>query len=135
MMNGAGMAAIRADGDPNRAWRDTPLSIEEARAVVRYAVSREPAPFDPERIAWWAGDQFPATDRFLLEGLLIAATVNDPRRQHYPEPQDLMFRRADGRYERYEASVHGRWTKSGRLRLMSASRHPGASGTPALVLP
>jgi len=135
---GANVTAIGTTGDQSAVWRDAPLTVTEARALLGYAVSREPTPFDPAEIAAWLSERFPNTDPRLIEGLLIAGTVNDPRRQHFPEPEDLLFCRDDGRYERYDPSMHGRWTKAGRPRLASAA-HPSppqtVSGEAAIVLP
>jgi hypothetical protein len=133
---GANVTAIGTTGDRSAVWRDTPLTVAEARALLRYAVAREPSPFDPGEIAAWLGERFPRTDPRLIEGLLIGGTVNDPRRQHFPEPDDVLFCRDDGRYERFDPSVHGRWTKSGRPRLASAPHPPGtqAVSAPASVI-
>jgi hypothetical protein len=54
--------------------------------------------------------------------------VNDPRRRHFPEPQDLMFLEADGRCWKYRSDRHGTWTRVGLPR-------PGPrTGLPTLAL-
>jgi len=96
----------------------TPADLEEARSLLRDAVASQPGPFDWYDVAARVRTRSSNVDLALLEGLLIAATVNDTRRRHFPDPMDLAFRREDGLLERYDPAVHGRWSEGGTLRLV-----------------
>jgi hypothetical protein len=134
-MHGANVESVPWGVDEQGIWSDAELSISGARAVIRYAVTMQRAPLDRDGIAAWVLNRFPAADPHLIEGLLVAATVNDCRRQHYPDPDDLLYRRDDGTFEHYDPSVHGRWARSGRPRLVAAPRGPEVSGAAASVVP
>jgi hypothetical protein len=95
----------------------TSVAVDEARSMLRGAVGAQSGPFDWWTVVDFARRQLSDVDLLLLEGLFIAGTVNDARRRHFPDPMDLVFRRSDGRYERYEVTVHGRWSRAGSPRL------------------
>ncbi len=76
--------------------------------------------FSASDVYGWVHANAPWVEDLWVEGRLAADTVNDRRRQHMPGPHDLLFERADGRYERYDPGVHGLWTTAG---------HPVEAGT------
>jgi hypothetical protein len=96
----------------------TAAALEEARSLLRDAVASQPGPFDWYEVADRVRARSASLDLALLEGLLIAGTVNDTRRRHFPDPMDLAFRRDDGLLERYDPAFHGRWSDVGTLRLV-----------------
>ena len=96
----------------------TAADLEEARSRLRDAISAQEGPFDWYDVADRLRARSASVDLALLEGLLIAGTVNDTRRRHVPDPMDLAFRRDDGLLERYDPAVHGRWSNGGTLRLV-----------------
>jgi hypothetical protein len=85
-----------------------------ARALLWEAVSAQPALFDRSAVESWFRRHAPWVDRLLVDGILTGGTVNDRGRQHVPQPEDVLFLRADGRFERYDPFYHGRWSKLGR---------------------
>src|SRR6266516_5962936 len=89
------------------------LAERPPRSLVRQAVRAQGAVFDREALARWFDRGAPWVDWLAVEGYLEAGTVNEPNRRHYPEPEDLMYRRPDGLLERYDLRRHGRWSKLG----------------------
>ena len=59
----------------------------------------QPAPDD---LLEWVHDNACWVEDTWVEARIIADTVNDPRRQHLPGPRDRLYRRSEGRYERYD---------------------------------
>jgi len=94
----------------------TAATLEEARSLLRDAIASQREPFDWYQVADAARAHSSDVDLALLEGLLIAGTVNDTRRRHFPDPMDLVFRRDDGLLERYDPAIHGRWSEAGTPR-------------------
>ncbi len=84
-----------------------------ARALFRDAVAAQPPGFSPRAVPLWFEEHAPWVPPLLVEGLFISGTVNEPARRHYPHPDDVVFRRDDGRYERYKPEVQGWWSTLG----------------------
>lgn len=82
--------------------------------VLRDAVAAQPAIFTRADVLGWLERHAPDVDALWADGRLTAETVNDPGRQHFPAPKDLVYLRLDGRYERYDPAVHGWWSPTGR---------------------
>jgi|SRR2546422_9037860 len=92
------------------------LSIERSNMdLLREAIQARPEPFGDADVATWFARRAPWVDPLWVEGMLVAGTVNDRGRRHFPEPRDLLFRMADGRLERYVRGRHGCWSKAGTL--------------------
>jgi hypothetical protein len=113
------------EGEP---WTPGDGALDRAKRLIRQAVADQAEPFERSAIAAWFAGHAPEVGRDVVVGLTIAATVNDPRRRHYPEPQDLLFLEADGRCSKYDPDRHGSWTRVGLAR---PGPHPGL---PTLVL-
>jgi hypothetical protein len=94
-------------------WAPDDASLDRARRLIRQAVADQSEPFERSAIAAWFAAHAADVTREVVEGLTIAATVNDPRRRHFPEPQDLMFLETDGRCWKYRSDRHGTWTRVG----------------------
>lgn len=130
-MRGSGAEGMAREPGLGDVLHIEPLTVERAREVLRLAASVHRGPFEGHALIASILDRFPATDPVMLEALFVASTVNDPRRQHFPEPLDVLFMREDGRYEPYEASVHGRWTKAGHARVPWGAGNGSLSAPPA----
>ena len=90
-------------------------SDHEARTIAFDAALADlPLVFAPEQVLEWIHDKAGWVEDPWVGARIIADTVNDPRRQHFPGSRDRLYRRADGRFERYDPAVHGRWSKAGR---------------------
>jgi hypothetical protein len=92
------------------------LAVDRARHLVRQAVAELQEPFSRVDVFGWFDEHAPDVPRLVVDGLLIAGTVNDPHRQHFPDPEDLLFAGEGGRYWKYDPHLHGRWSVGGRLR-------------------
>jgi hypothetical protein len=90
---------------------DRPFASRRAMFVA--AVASMPDAFEASALLDWFRARAPWVDPHWVEGRLVASTVNDRGRQHVPEPEDLLFHRLDGSYERYDPERHGRWCRSG----------------------
>ncbi len=99
--------------------------------VYEMALQASPRAFDEASIVRWFERHAPRVDLLWVEGMVQASTVNDPGRQHYPWPRDLLYRRADGGLERYDPKRHGRWSRAGRPATGREFRSP-APGPPLL---
>jgi hypothetical protein len=84
------------------------------RELWARALQSVPEIFTVQELLEWFEVHAPWVDPLWIEGGLIRDTVNDPGRRHVPAPEDLLFRRRDGRYESYDPSRHGRWSRAGR---------------------
>src|SRR5205823_12017086 len=90
-----------------------------------------PPVFAPEQVLECVHDNGGRVEVPWVGARIIADTVNDPRRQHFPGSRDLLYRRADGRFERYDPAVHGAWSKAGRpAEARSAPMGVSPSGSP-----
>jgi hypothetical protein len=95
------------------------LAVEDADGdLLGEALHAQPDAFDDAALVAWFTNHAPSVDRLWVEGRITADTVNDPGRRHLPKPRDLLFRRSDGRLERYVASRHGAWSAAGLPTLM-----------------
>ena len=94
----------------------TPTSARSVRSLLRACVRELAEPFHREEVFSWFEREAPGVDRLAVDGLLSVATVNDRRRRHFPQPEDLLFWRPDGRYERFGAAAHGSWSPLGEYR-------------------
>lgn len=92
---------------------DRSTRIREARSLFRQAVLEQPAVFDADALHEWFARRAPWVEPILVEAMTISSIVNDRRRQHFPGSEDVLFGRSDGSLERYDATRHGRWTRSG----------------------
>lgn len=107
----------------------TEADLEVARSLLRDAVASQRGAFDWFAVAGRVRARSASVDLALIEGLLIAGTVNDTRRRHFPDPMDIAFRRQDGLLERYDPEVHGRWSEGGTLRPVPAGVFTVAAGS------
>ena len=82
------------------------------------AILDQPPTFTDDTLLAWYERRVPWVDPLWVRGRITADTVNDRGRQHLPHPLDLLFRRADGRLERYVASKHGSWSALGEPTLI-----------------
>jgi hypothetical protein len=98
------------------------------RELFAEALDAVPEVFAKEDLMRWFEASAPWVDPLWVEGRLVGDTVNDLGRQHVPSPRDLVFLRADGRYERYDQSRHGRWSSVGTPVLLPAER-PSPDGS------
>ena len=90
------------------------LSIDRSDVdLLREAIQAQPGPFGEADVVSWFALRAPWVDPLWVEGTLVAGTVNDRDRRHFPGPRDLLFRMADGRLERYVRGRHGFWSKAG----------------------
>ena len=100
------------------------LQMQQGRSPNRELFAEEldalPEVFAKEDLVSWFEASAPWVDPLWVEGRLVGDTVNDRGRQHVPGPRDLVFLRADGRYERYDQSRHGRWSSVGTPVLLAA---------------
>jgi hypothetical protein len=83
------------------------------RDLLVAALAEQPGPFQRYAIWRWFDWHAPWADRQAVEEVFTAGTVNDPHRRDFARTEDLLYRRPDGQYERYEREVHGRWSSSG----------------------
>src|SRR5439155_12421651 len=90
------------------------ITQESRREAFDLAVRSLPDEFGPGSVETWLHENAGWIEDVWIEGRLAADTVNDRRRQHMPGPRDVLFGRADGRYERYDPAVPGRWSATGR---------------------
>ncbi len=81
--------------------------------LLREAIQAQPGPFGEADVVSWFARRAPWVDPLWVEGELVAGTVNDRGRRHFPGPLDLLFRKADGRLEPYVRGRHGCWSKAG----------------------
>jgi len=89
---------------------DVPAS---PRDLFRRCVHEMPGPFDSSQAMRWFELHAPSVDPVEVDGLLISGSVNDPRRRHYPSPEDVIFRRSDGSFEAWDPARHGHWSALG----------------------
>ena len=109
-------------------------SEHEARTIAfDTALARLPLVFAAEDVLAWIHDNAGWVEDAWVGSRIIADTVNDRRRQHFPGSRDRLYRRADGRFERYDPAVHGLWSKAGRpAEARSAPMGVSPSGSPWL---
>jgi hypothetical protein len=94
--------------------RRFPVSERHAKLeLFGESVRAQAASFDDRAILTWFERHAPWVDPLWVEGTITAATVNDRARRHYPEPPDLLYRQANGAWERYDSARHGSWLKTG----------------------
>jgi hypothetical protein len=116
------------------------LTQESRRRAFDVALRTLPRAFGPSEVYTWMREHASWIEDAWIDGRLAADTVNDPRRQHMPGPRDLLYGRADGRFERYDPTSHGWWSTTGRpteaptstatvTRLMVASTASGSSAS------
>ena len=93
-----------------------PETNEYAARTIAFdlALERLPLVFTSEEVLEWIHDVADWVEDAWVGARIIADTVNDPRRQHFPGARDRLYRRADGRLERYDPAVHGPWSRAGR---------------------
>lgn len=108
---GGGSTTEPGDGEAN--VRLTGEALDRAKRLLRQAVADQPQPFHRARIVAWFDGQAPDIGRMVVEGLLTAATVNDPHRRHFPAQEDLVFVDGEGQLWRYDPDRHGRWSSVG----------------------
>ena len=89
------------------------ITQESRREAFDLALRSLPEAFWPGSVGTWLHENAVWVEDVWIEGRLAADTVNDRRRQHMSGPRDLLFGRADGRYERYDPAVHGAWSATG----------------------
>ena len=83
-------------------------------ALFTAALASLPEVFEERVLLDWFRSHARWVDPLWVQGRLVGNTVNDPGRQHIPEPKDLLFLRLDGTYERYNPLRHGRWGACGK---------------------
>jgi hypothetical protein len=83
-------------------------------ALFTAALASLPEVFEERVLLDWFRSHARWVDPLWVQGRLVGNTVNDPGRQHIPEPKDLLFLRVDGTFERYNPLRHGRWGACGR---------------------
>ncbi len=98
------------------------------RELFAEALDALPEVFSQDDLSRWFAATAPWVDPLWVEGRLVGDTVNDRGRQHIPSPMDLLFLRADGRFERYNPAVHGRWSRVGAPVLSLAVGPEGRPG-------
>jgi hypothetical protein len=70
--------------------------------------------FSRDDMKGWFAQRYPNIKESTVRAHIRAGTVNDPNRVHYSmKVGDLVFKRSDGRFERYDSQRHGHW-RSGR---------------------
>ena len=89
-------------------------SFREPGALFTAALASLPDVFEERVLLDWFRSHARGVDPLWVQGRLVGNTVNDPGRQHIPEPKDLLFLRVDGSYERYNPLRHGRWGAGGK---------------------
>lgn len=86
---------------------DTPF-----RELLREAVAEVGSPFTQEDVERWLLGRHGDVRRSAIRAHLSAGTVNNQSRVHFGMPVgDLVFRRSDGKLERYDPARHGRWRR------------------------
>jgi hypothetical protein len=100
-------------GDDETIVRPAEQALDRAKRLLRQAVADQAEPFQRGEVIEWFEAHAPDIGRMVVEGLLTAATVNDPHRRHFPAQEDLVFVDRDGGLWRYDPERHGRWTSVG----------------------
>jgi len=100
-------------GDDDTVVRPAAEAIDRAKRLMRQAVADQAEPFHRGQIVAWFDGHAPDIGRMVVEGLLTAATVNDPHRRHFPAQEDLVFVDRQGELWRYDPERHGRWSAVG----------------------
>jgi hypothetical protein len=100
-------------GDDETIVRPAEQALDRAKRLLRQAVADQAEPFHRGDVVEWFEAHAPDIGRMVVEGLLTAATVNDPHRRHFPAQEDLAFADRDGGLWRYDPGRHGRWTSVG----------------------
>ncbi len=75
--------------------------------------------FGREDLEAWFSVRYPRVKRSSLHAHIVSATVNNRSRRHHSANPDLVFRRPDGSFERYDPSRHGAWSKDGESLLLN----------------
>lgn len=96
--------------------RETDMLYDRpVRELLAEAVKDLPQPFTRDDVDRWFDANYPRVKHSTIQAHLTAGSVNDRNRLHYTmDVGDLLFKRSDGRFERYDAARHGWWT-DGRL--------------------
>lgn len=79
------------------------------RELLEEAVSDMPAVFRGSDLVVRFKKQYPLVKETTVRTHISCATVNLPSRIHCHRDHDLLFKRPDGRLERYDIAVHGLW--------------------------
>lgn len=108
---------------------DTPF-----RELLREAIADMESPFTQEDVEHWFGRRHGDVQRSTIRAHLTAGTVNNQRRVHFGIPVgDLLFRRPDGRLERYDPLHHGRWRRGLPAAGPSSARVLGGRSVPTVT--
>ena len=108
-----GVGPTTEPGDDEATVRPAGEELDRAKRLLRQAVADQTEPFHRGHVVAWFDAHAADIGRMVVEGLLTAATVNDPHRRHFPAQEDLVFVDRDGQLWRYDPERHGRWSSVG----------------------